>query len=242
MNPRAVLASRIEFEAPGRRVRLALADAVVTAVAADRPVRVLDAGCGDGLGTLTLARRHAAWELVGVDIRDDLLEGARARARARRLENVEFVHADLTQPLPVDDVDVVLAIECLTEIPDDGAALAAMAAALKPGGLLVVHVPERSWTPVLPGSDATWREEVRHGYTEDELRGALARAGLEPLEVQPTFRVTAVAAQEVRDRVKGAPLLVRAAMFPAFAAAAALERRGVTGGRPRALLTVARRP
>lgn len=242
MNARAVLASRIEFEAPGRRVRLALADAAVASALGDRPVRVLDAGCGDGLGTLTLARRHPAWELVGVDIRDDLLEGARARARARRLDNVRFVHADLTRPLPVGGFDAVLAIECLTEIPDDGAALAAMAAALQPGGLLVVHVPERSWKPVLPGSDATWRDEVRHGYSEAELTAALARVRLEPLELRPTFRVTAVAAQEVRDRVKGAPLLLRAAAFPAFAAAAALERRGVTGGRPRALLAVARRP
>lgn len=222
-------------------MRLAIADAAVAAAAGDAPLRVLDAGCGDGLGTLALARRHPAWELVGLDIRDDLLDGARARARARRLENVQFAHADLTQPLPVGGFDVVLAIECLTEIPDDGAALSAMAAVLKPGGVFVAHVPELSWTPVLPGSDPTWREEVRHGYTADELAAALARVGLDVLEVRPTFRVTAVAAQDVRDRVKRAPLLVRAAAFPAFAAAAALERRGVTGGRPRALLAVARR-
>ena len=222
-------------------MRLDLADAAVAAAAGDGPLRVLDAGCGDGLGTLALARRHAAWDLVGVDLRDDLLDGARARARARRLENVQFACADLTQPLPVDGFDVVLAIECLTEIPDDGAALAAMAAALKTGGVFVVHVPELSWTPFLPGSDPTWREEVRHGYTGDELTAALERVDLDVLEVRPTFRVTAVAAQDLRDRVKGAPLLVRAAAFPAFAAAAALERRGVTGGRPRALLAVARR-
>jgi SAM-dependent methyltransferase len=241
VNARAVLASRIEFEAPARRVRLALADAAAVAAVGEGPARVLDAGCGDGLGTLTLARRHPGWEVVGADLRDDLLEGGRARARAQRLENVQFVHADLTEPLPVDGFDVVLAIECLTEIPDDGAALSAMAGALKPGGTLVVHVPERSWTPVLPGSDPTWRDEVRHGYTEDELAAALARVGVEPVEIRPTFRATAVAAQELRDRVKHAPLLLRAAAFPAFAAAAALERRGVTGGRPRALLAVGRR-
>jgi hypothetical protein len=60
--------------------------------------------------------------------------------------------------------------------------------------------------------------------------------------VRPTFRVTAAVAQEIRDRIKGSPLAVRAAVFPALAAAVRLERWGITGGRAHALLATGRRP
>jgi hypothetical protein len=87
----------------------------------------------------------------------------------------------------------------------------------------------------------TWREEVRHGYTAEEIAQALRGAGLDPVEVRPTFRSLASAAQEIRDRIKERGLLLRLAAFPLMAAAARLERRGLTWGRPNALLVTARR-
>ncbi|HMI80940.1 MAG TPA: class I SAM-dependent methyltransferase, partial [Solirubrobacterales bacterium] len=204
--------------------------------------RVLDAGCGDGLLTLSLAKRHPDWALLGVDRRADLLDGARARAAGRGLGNVRFQPADLTQPLPEGDFGAVFALECLHEIPDDAAALQSMAGALAPGGLLALQVPRRDWTPVLPGSTGIWREEVRHGYGTDEIEADVRAVGLEPFELRPTYRSLAAAAQEIRDRIKGAPLLLRLLAFPFLAAAVRLERLGLTWGEPSATLVLARRP
>ena len=81
--------------APARRLRLKLAEAILSDFSGGRPIRVLDAGCGDGLLSLALAKRHPSWQLVGVDLRSDLLRGARARARGRGLDNVSFEIADL---------------------------------------------------------------------------------------------------------------------------------------------------
>ncbi|HWO46509.1 MAG TPA: class I SAM-dependent methyltransferase, partial [Solirubrobacterales bacterium] len=75
---RAILEERLALMAPSRRLRLALSDEVISGEARG-PLRVLDAGCGDGLLTLSLARRHADWALLGIDLRADLLEGARER-------------------------------------------------------------------------------------------------------------------------------------------------------------------
>jgi trans-aconitate methyltransferase len=136
----------------------------------------------------------------------------------------------------------VLAIECLSEIPDDRAALGQMVAALAPGGLLVVHVPDHDWRPVLRGSPFKWREEVRHGYDQAGLTAALREAGLEKIEVVPTYRSLAAASQEVRDRIKDSALLIRLAAFPFLVAAVWLEDVGVTWGRANALLATARRP
>jgi SAM-dependent methyltransferase len=239
---RAVLEERLALMAPARRQRLALTDRAVGANAGPGPLRILDAGCGDGLLTIALARRHRDWKLVGVDLRDDLLEGARVRARGRALDNVVFAPGDLEAPLPEHGQDAVLAIECLSEIPGDGVALRQMAAALAPGGLIVVHVPDRRWRPVLRGSPSTWREQVRQGYDADELSSALEDAGFEKIEVASTYRSLVAAAQEVRDRIKDSALAIRLAAFPFLAAAVWLERWGITWGRPKALIATGRRP
>lgn len=240
MNLRAVLEERLALMAPARRLRLALAEgAAVRRCGGAGRLRVLDAGCGDGLLSLAMAKRHPRWSLVGVDLREDMLEGARKRALARGLPNARFVVGNLEQPLPERDRDVVLAVECLSEIPDDRRALRMMRDALAPGGILVVQVPERDWKPVLPGSSGTWREQVRQGYTAEQLMAALREAGFEDVQVRPTYRSLAAAAQEVRDRIKDRGLLLRLLAFPFLATAVRLERWGLTWGRPNALLATA---
>jgi trans-aconitate methyltransferase len=242
MNLRAILEERLALMAPARRLRLALAEGEVAArLGGDSRLRVLDAGCGDGLLSLAMAKRHPTWALVGLDLREDLLEGARRRAIARGLPNVRFQPANLEQPLPERERDAVTAVECLSEIPDDRQALQMMRDALRPGGLLVVQVPERDWQPVLPGSPGTWREQVRQGYTAEQLQDLFQEAGFTEIEVRPTYRSLAAAAQEIRDRIKDRGLLVRLLAFPFLAAAVRLERLGLTWGRPNALLASGRR-
>jgi SAM-dependent methyltransferase len=240
MNLRAILEERLALMAPARRLRLALVEGELSRqFGGETAPAVLDAGCGDGLLSLAMAKRHPGWRIVGVDLQEGLLDGARKRARARGLANVSFVVANLEQPLPERGRDAVAAVECLSEIPDDRQALRMMRDALRPGGLLVVQVPERDWKPVLPGSADTWREQVRQGYTAEQLRDLLGELGLTEIEVRPTYRGLAAAAQEIRDRIKDRGLLVRLLAFPFLAAAVRLERWGLTFGRPNALMATA---
>jgi SAM-dependent methyltransferase len=190
---------------------------------------------------MALAKRHRDWSVVGVDRRADMLEGARARAGGRGIGNADFQAADLTKPLPSSGFDAVVALECLHEIPDDRAALATMAGALRPGGVLALQVPKRDWRPVLPGSSGIWREEVRHGYGEEELATLLRGADLEPVATRQTYRSLAAAAQEIRDRIKASPLPLRLLAFPFLAAAVRLEQWGLTWGPPSAILVLAHR-
>lgn len=237
MNLRAILEERLALMAPARRLRLALAEGeVASRLGRESRLRVLDAGCGDGLLSLAMAKRHPTWALVGVDLREDLLDGARKRAAGRGLANARFVPGNLELPLPERERDAVMAVECLSEIPDDRQALRMMFEALRPGGLLVVQVPERDWQPVLPGSPGTWREQVRQGYTAEQLQALLEEGGFAEVRVRPTYRSLAAAAQEVRDRIKDRGLLVRLLAFPFLAGAVRLERAGLTWGRGNALL------
>ncbi|HET9185133.1 MAG TPA: class I SAM-dependent methyltransferase [Solirubrobacterales bacterium] len=233
---RGYLQERLDGVAPSRRLRLAAAEALIVELRGEGPLRVIDAACGDGLLSTALAKRHPEWQVVGLDNSEVLLAKARARAKAASLDNVSFQQADLTRPLPLGDQDVVIAIECLAEIPQDREAVRQMAEALRPGGLFVVHVPDRDWRPILPGSAATWRDEVRHGYAPEELRQLLREAGIEQVAVSPTYRSLAAIAQETRDRFRRSPLPLRAALSPFLLAAVWLERRGITWGRPSAML------
>jgi SAM-dependent methyltransferase len=171
-----------------------------------------------------------------------MLDRGRHRKASESLPNVDFVRADVTDDLGSEEFDVVLAIECLSEIPDDDAALGAMARALRPGGRFIAHVPRRDWMPVLPGSPRTWRLEVRHGYDAEELVAKLKRAGLAVTWIKPTARSTVLVGQEIADRIKDASLRVRVAALPVTTGAVRLERWGLTWGPGRALLVDARRP
>jgi SAM-dependent methyltransferase len=238
---RAAGERRVRNLPPARRLRLELAAAALERFAGRAPLRVLDAGCETGLLTNSLARRHADWRVHGVDLNERSLEIARLRAAEEGTANVSFERVDLTRNSASAEYDAVAAMECLTEIPDDLAALRFMAGALRPGGLLLVHVPERDWQPVLSSSPRSWKTEQRHGYSRDELEHLLRDAGLDVLEIVPTTRSTIHLAQELREHVKDRSLKVRLAAYPVMTAALKLEQAGITWGAPRALFAKARK-
>jgi SAM-dependent methyltransferase len=219
--------------APARRLRFALALDALEAHGRGRSIRVLDAGCGDGAFAEAVARRHPEWTIVGADVADELLE--RGRAALAGLSNVELVPADLTEDLGAGVYDAVASIESLEEIPEDTEALRRMISALRPGGLFLAHVPELDWKPVLPGSDATWRNEVRHGYAAGELAARLRELGLEDVQVEETSHSLVRAAQELRDRVPARRPALRTLVSSALAFTAPLERAGLSWGRGRSL-------
>jgi SAM-dependent methyltransferase len=226
---------------PARRLRFALAVRALEGFARGGPLTILDAGCGEGLMAAALARRHPDWRIVAADLDREGLRRARAWLQASGVENVHLVQLDLTRPIARACFDAVLALECLVEIPDDDVALGQMVQALRPGGLLLSHVPDRYWRPVIPGSAGTWRHEVRHGYLEPEVREKLRHAGAEVTAVVRTTRGTVAVAQEIRDRCKGRSLKVQASLYPLMLGALWLERVGATWGPARAMLVEARR-
>jgi SAM-dependent methyltransferase len=188
-----------------------------------------------------LARRHPDWTVVGIDTNEEMLRRANERAEQAGLENVVFERKDVTASLGSRSYDAVLAIQVLEEVFDDAAAFRSLADALRPDGIFLADVPERAWAPVLPGSEPTWRYEVRHGYEAEEIRDTLARFGLAVERITPSSRGTIRLAQEIRDRVKTQSIRVRAFVHVSLAPAVPLERFGLTWGRPRSLFIEARR-
>jgi SAM-dependent methyltransferase len=102
--------------------------------------RVLDLGCGPGVGTCRLAQRFASATVVAVDGSPAMLE--RVTTRAERLGLGERVATRLVElPAGLDELgraDVVWASMVLHHIGDETAALCKIRRLLEPGGLLAL--------------------------------------------------------------------------------------------------------
>jgi len=104
--------------------------------------KVLDVACGSGNAAIAAARR--AWgNTTGADFVPTLLERARERAAAERLE-IEFVEAD-AQDLPFDDAefDVTTSVFGVMFAPDQERAAVELLRVTKPGGRIGLC----SWCP-----------------------------------------------------------------------------------------------
>ena len=104
--------------------------AIIAAVAAARPSRVLEVGCGWG----ELAQRiaaEAATDVIATDLSPHMVELARAGGVAAEVADV--------QDLPFADgsFDVAVAAWMLYHVPDRDRAVSELARVLRPGGRLV---------------------------------------------------------------------------------------------------------
>lgn len=105
------------------------------------PGRILDVGCGPGIGTTMLANHFTDAEVIGLDVGEAVLDAAMARARADGLsDRVRFIRADFDRDVQglFDPVDLVFASMSLHHTENPGAALGRVSSTLTPGGRLVV--------------------------------------------------------------------------------------------------------
>ena len=99
----------------------------------------LDVGCGDGQVTLALARAAGpTGRALGIDVDQQALDIARRSAREAGL-SPEFIRADAAEPPERDAFDLAYARLVLSHLSDPAAALRAMRAAVRPGGLVAVE-------------------------------------------------------------------------------------------------------
>ncbi len=100
------------------------------------PLRILDIGCGNG--NISLALGSLGHEVVGVDIDGDSIQIAKQR---NQFKQVSFLQTDVASMSITDTFDAMVCSEVLEHLPDPGLLVASAHRLLKPGGQLIVTVP-----------------------------------------------------------------------------------------------------
>ena len=98
---------------------------------------VLEAGCGTGAQTVTLARNNPEVRFTSIDISAASLAEAKARVQAAGLTNVTFRQQDVFK-LPSESFDHVFVCFLLEHLARPLEALRALKAMVKPGGTITV--------------------------------------------------------------------------------------------------------
>ena len=105
-----------------------------------RPWRILDAGCGTGVSTDYLAHLNPGAEILAVDISAGTLEVARERTRrsgaAGQASSLRFEQRSLLDLGGEAPFDYINSVGVLHHLREPEAGLKALAALLKPGGVL----------------------------------------------------------------------------------------------------------
>jgi trans-aconitate 2-methyltransferase len=112
--------------------------AVLDRLPLDGDERVLDAGCGSGRVTELLADRLPRGRVIALDGSPSMIDAA--RDRLARFDRIDYVVADLQQPLPiVEPVDAVFSTATFHWVPDHDALFRNLAAVTRRGGWLVAQ-------------------------------------------------------------------------------------------------------
>ena len=100
---------------------------------------VLEAGCGTGAQTMTLAGNSPEAWITSVDFSADSIKEAKARAEAAGITNVQFLQADIfALPFNLESFDHIFVCFVLEHLSRPSDALLRLKGLLKPGGTITV--------------------------------------------------------------------------------------------------------
>jgi len=144
-----------------------LASVVSRKVRLPQEARILEIGCGTGHNLAMLAN-FGSVDAIEID------ETSAAIAVARLNKPVSDARLPELNGIPKGAFDMVALLDVLEHIEDDQAALIAIAERLKPGGTILLTVPQHPW--MWSGHDVANHHFRR--YTKATLRQVVSKAGL----------------------------------------------------------------
>lgn len=130
----------------------------------------LEVGCGTGFALSGIARAYPKLALSGSEI---FLAGL--SHAAERVPSAHFMQMDARRVPFVEEFDAIGAFDVLEHIKEDDTVLAQLHSAIKPGGVLLLTVPQHPW---LWSASDEYACHVRR-YTRAEIEQKVKTTGFE---------------------------------------------------------------
>jgi SAM-dependent methyltransferase len=157
---------------------------------------VLEAGCGIGAQTVTLAQRSPDARFTSIDVCADSIAEAKRRADGARLTNVGFRQADIfALPFKAESFDHVFVCFVLEHLSRPVEALAILNSLLRPGGTITVIEGDHGSTCFHPDSAAAraaiqcqvrlQREAGGNALIGRQLYPLMVEAGFDAVRISP---------------------------------------------------------
>lgn len=161
---------------------------------------ILDAGCGRGF-YLNYYRYVSDVKLVGIELENEIIR--KAEANVGHLPSVSLLNATIYQlPFPDNFFHAAILSEIMEHLDDDAAAAREIFRVLKPGGVMVITVPNANypfwWDPINKTLETLFNTKIRRGplagiwanhvrlYTMPQLRHPVVKAGFH-IEAERAF-------------------------------------------------------
>ena len=154
---------------------------------------LLEVGCGTGIVLSRIRTGLPELHLTGADLLHVALDVARTR-----VPDADFAQVDIRHLPYVEEFDIVCALDVLEHIDEDAAALEQIAHALRPGGGVVISVPQHMW--LWSAADEYGRHRRR--YSRRTLLRQLDEAGFDTMRATSSvsFLLPIVAISRFRHR------------------------------------------
>jgi len=152
--------------------------------------RVLEAGCGVGAQTVTLAKNSPGAAILSIDISETSIAQAEREIQAAGLTNVRFQRGDIFQlPFAPQSFDHVFVCFVLEHLAEPIAALGKLKALLRPGGTITVIEGDHGSAYFYPDSAAARAAILCQVRLQARAGGnALIGRSLYPLLVEAGYR------------------------------------------------------
>lgn len=161
---------------------------------------IADVPCGGGVAFRALAPEQDV-RYLAVDLSPKMLSRAERRARARSLQQVELLAADMTAlPLADGEVDLFLSYSGLHMVPNPEAAVTEIVRCLRPGGELIgtTFLADASRRARALFTAGSYRGHPMPPSRKD-LQGWLEAAGFEDASIGPQTGFTSFGGRKKAD-------------------------------------------
>ena len=157
---------------------------------------VLEAGCGVGAQTVTLAKNSPDAYITSIDISQESLNAAKSLVSSKGHTNVTFLKSDIFNlPFPDETFDHIFVCFVLEHLKDPVDALLHLKSKLKKGGTITVIEGDHGSAYFYPHSSDAWKTiqcliDIQAGMGGDSLIGRrlfplITKAGFGHVRVSP---------------------------------------------------------